>query len=74
MSPADYVISVFSGVRATARALDCDHSTISRWRKARSEGGTGGEIPTRRIRQIIGAAAKLGLHVDITKLLPVHNG
>lgn len=46
MSPANYIISVFGGVRATARALHRSPSTVSKWRKSRKEGGTGGQIPT----------------------------
>ena len=46
MSPAEYIIKIFGGVRATARALNRSPSTVSKWRKPRKEGGTGGQIPT----------------------------
>jgi hypothetical protein len=69
MSPADYVITLFGGVRPLARAIHVDHSTVSRWRKPISEKGTGGDVPTRQIRKILAAAKVAGLPIDRARLI-----
>lgn len=48
LSPVEYIIHVFGGVRATARMLDKDPSTISKWRYRHK-----GKIPTRNLKLIL---------------------
>lgn len=64
LSPAEYVIHVFGGVRATARALDKYPSTISKWQNRKTEDGLLGQIPGSAQRQILEVAKAKGL--DIT--------
>lgn len=45
LSPAEYVIHTFGGVRATARAIGRSAQAVSLWRAKKSRGGTGGRIP-----------------------------
>ena len=59
LSPAEYVIHVFGGVRATARAIGVTPTSISKW--TRREEGT---VPTSKMKKIIKKAELLGL--DIT--------
>jgi len=64
LSPAEYVIQVFGGVRATARAIGRSPSSISKWQKPRSQGGSDGCVPNAAQRIILEQAKKQGL--DIT--------
>lgn len=63
MTPAEYVITVFGGVRAVARAIDQSPSSVSRWRKPRNEKGCDGEIPRGARKPILKAARESGLDV-----------
>jgi hypothetical protein len=45
MTPAEVVIDCFGGIRATARVVNVNASTVCRWMQARSRGGTGGMVP-----------------------------
>lgn len=45
LNPAKYVIKVFGGVRVTAKLLDRDPGSISRWQTPKTRGGYGGRIP-----------------------------
>lgn len=58
LKPAEYVVHIFGGVRASARKLKISPSTVSRWRT------TGGEVPTRARKKILKYAMKNGM--DIT--------
>lgn len=53
MSPAEYVIHIFGGVRATARALKKTPTCISKWRQSLEQGGTGGKIPSKAQQEIL---------------------
>lgn len=64
MNPAQYIIFFFGGVRATARAVGCTPSAVSKWTKPKSEHGSGGQIPAGS-REIIIALAKAH-RLDIT--------
>lgn len=56
-TPVDLAISVFGGVRALARHLDCDPAAVSRWKRA-------GHIPATKQRKLLERAWERG--VDIT--------
>lgn len=60
MTPAEVVIDVFGGVRATARVAAVNASTVCRWLKPRRAGGTGGRIPPEHIDILVEAATKIG--------------
>jgi len=69
MKPAEYLISTMGGVRPTARALGRAPSTVSKWRKSRKEGGTGGQIPTMLQPKILKLAAKKKLPITARDLI-----
>jgi len=64
LTPADYVIKIFGGVRATARAIGRDPSAISKWRASRRKGGCGGHVPAKAGRTILRIAKRRKLHVS----------
>jgi hypothetical protein len=53
MTPAKIVISKFGGVRATARALGLNASTVCQWDNEKERGGTGGVIPQKYFKTIM---------------------
>lgn len=57
LTPAEYVIHVFKGVRATARAISRAPGSVSKWRK-------NGEVPSAAARRILEVARERNL--DIT--------
>ncbi len=68
-SPAARVITAFGGVRATARIVERNSSTISRWLKPRQEGGTGGLIPSTLQKAILDHAAAQGMKITAADLI-----
>lgn len=68
-TPADKVIDAFRGVRATARALGRNPSSISRWRKPVDEGGTGGRVPGNLQAAILEKAKAAGLKLSAEDLI-----
>lgn len=68
-SPAARVITAFGGVRATARIIGRNSSTISRWLKPRAEGGTGGLIPSNLQKSILDHAAAQGMKITAVDLI-----
>lgn len=64
LSPANYVIHVFGGVRATGRAIGLTGQAVSHWRQKKSRGGLGGRIPRKAQAMILATAHIQGL--DIT--------
>lgn len=69
MNPAEYCIKIFGGVRATARALKRSPSTVSKWRKSRKDGGTGGQIPTMVQPKVLKIAAERKLPITANDLI-----
>ena len=68
-SPAARVITAFQGVRATARIVKRNSSTISRWLKPRADGGTGGLIPSGLQKAILDYAAANGISITAADLI-----
>lgn len=68
-TPADKVIAAFQGVRATARALNRNPSSISRWRKSREDGGTGGRVPSGLQEVVLREARRRGLALTADDLI-----
>ena len=65
MTPASIVVTHFGGVRATARKLGVNPSTVCRWGKSKEEGGTGGSVPQDYFRPIL---ALLGEKISLQEL------
>lgn len=63
MTPAQYVIYVFGGVRKTARALHRDPAGVTRWKKS------SGNVPNLAQRQILDVAEKMGLDITPNDLI-----
>ena len=63
-SPAQYVIHIFGGVRATARAISRTPGAIGFWKRDRNKGGFGGDIPGSMHKKILVIAKQSGL--DLT--------
>jgi hypothetical protein len=61
-NPAQYVIHVFGGVRATARALGLGKSAISRWNKR-------GLIPSTAQKLVLEKAQEKGLDLSCRDLV-----
>lgn len=68
-TPAERVIDAFRGVRATARALGRNPSSISRWRKPRDEGGTGGRVPSSLQAEVLQKAREAGIPLTAADLI-----
>lgn len=62
-NPAEYVISLFGGVRATARACGLTPAAVGYWRKR-------GHIPIKQVQGVIKSLASLGLRHERSKLYP----
>jgi len=68
LSPAEYVISQFKGVRKTARAIGRSPGSVSKWQKADRDGIIGG-IPSGAQHAILDAAKKLKLNITADHLI-----
>jgi len=63
LSPAEYVIHVFGGVRATARAVGRYPNAVCRWKKK------SGHIPSAAQRVILSVAKKNNLSITPNDLV-----
>lgn len=66
LNPVEYVIKQFGGVRACAKALGKDPSTISKWRKKRCGSYY---IPSKMYSHILRKAEKLDLDITLEDLV-----
>lgn len=69
MSPADIVITRFGGVRALARLLGKDPSTVTRWRQPKDKGGMDGRVPSAMQPVLLGLAKEKGVQLTATDLV-----
>lgn len=67
LTPSAYVIETFGGVRATARALSLDPSTVSRWHKPRIKGDGG--VPRCHHKEILRIAKSKNLDITMKDLI-----
>jgi len=67
--PADYVIQVFGGLRATARALGRSHASVNKWRHSKKNKGCDGFVPREAMHIILDIAEKRGLDITAYDLL-----
>ena len=56
--PAATIIEKLGGVSQTARLAGVSHSTVSRWKLSKEEGGTGGAIPGHNIARLVANARR----------------
>jgi hypothetical protein len=68
-TPADKAISAFGGVRALARALERNPSSVVRWRKPKDEGGSAGAVPSALQGRILAIAQARGLSLTAEDLI-----
>lgn len=64
LKPAAYVVRLFGGVRATARAAGRTPGAVCLWKKSAKDGGGGGKVPAGVRRTLLRVAKKRGL--DLT--------
>ncbi len=69
MSPAEYVIHIFGGVRKCAREINRSPSSVSKWQAPKERRGCGGNIPSGAQRIILDRAKKLGLDLTADDLI-----
>lgn len=69
MTPAEKVIEALGGVRATARALSLNSSSVSRWRTPVDRRGLGGRVPSVHQSTILKLARERGLSLRAEDLI-----
>lgn len=69
LRPADIVISRFHGVRALARLLAKDPSTIHRWRMPAAKGGLDGRVPSQAQVRLLELAKEHGVELTADELI-----
>jgi hypothetical protein len=68
LTPAEYIIKVFGGVRKTARAIGRSPSSVVRWKSPAHVGGTGGDIPDAAKRRILLVAKEQKIDINLEDL------
>lgn len=68
-TPADNVIQAFGGVRALARALGLNSSSVSRWRMPSEKRGLSGRVPSIHQATILRIARERGLPLSAADLI-----
>ena len=68
-TPADRVIAAFGGIRATARLVGRNPTSVQRWRKPRERGGTGGCVPTAVQGRLLALARERGIPLEAADLI-----
>lgn len=69
MEPASTIIERLGGPTAVARKLGVHRVTVSKWKRSRKAGGTGGSIPQRHHRAILKAAKEANAPISADDLL-----
>ena len=68
-TPADKCIDAFGGVRALARALERNPSSVVRWRKPKDEGGSAGAVPSGLQGKILAISQARGLSLTAEDMI-----
>lgn len=68
-TPADRVIEAFGGIRPLARAISRNPSSVLRWRRPKSEGGTGGSVPTAMQGRVLAVARARGIALEVADVV-----
>jgi hypothetical protein len=69
VTPAEYVIRLFGGIRPLARYLDVEPSTVWRWRVPSDRGGADGRIPRDTQPRLLDLAKARGLDLKAEDLI-----
>ena len=69
VKPGPFVVSVFGGVRAAARALGRSSTSVSKWRMSKAKGGTDGRVPSKMMARVLAVAKRRGLDVTPADLV-----
>lgn len=69
LTPAQYVVKTFGGVRKTARAIGIEPSAVCRWRQPKAKNGTDGLIPTVSQQRVLVAARMMKLDITAEDLI-----
>lgn len=69
LTPAEYIVHVFGGVRAAARALGRSPCQISKWKSPEDAKGCGGRIPSKAQKSALDAAKTKGLDLTAEDLI-----
>lgn len=69
MSPAEYVIHVFGGIRQMSRIIDRTPGAIHRWKSPKSKLGCGGRIPMNAQHEILFLAKQFKLPITPADLI-----
>lgn len=69
LTPAEFVIRTFGGVRATARLVGRSQPSVSAWRRPKSRKGTGGSIPAGLYLVILRIARSRRMDVGASDLI-----
>ena len=69
LTPAEFVIRTFGGVRATARAVGRSQPSVSAWRRPKAKKGTGGSIPGALFIVILGIAKSRRMDIGASDLI-----
>lgn len=63
LSPAEFIIHYFGGLRPAARAIGRSHAAINKWRRPKKDGGCDGFIPRIAMHIILDLAGKKGYKI-----------
>lgn len=72
LSPADYIIHIFGGVRATARAIGRTPPTVSKWQRGHTQKGhkvSTGALPADVLKPILEKAKADNLDITAEDLI-----
>ena len=69
MSPAEYSIFVFGGIRQMSRIINRSPAAICRWKSPRSKKGCGGRMPMAAQHEILKVAKKFKLPITPADLV-----
>jgi len=69
LTPAEYVIHVFGGVRATALAIGRNASSVCKWTKSKAKHGLDGKIPSSLQKTVLEVAKKRKLDIKAQDLI-----
>ena len=69
LKPAEYVIQIFGGVRATARAVGRTPGSVCLWHRPRKSRGSAGNIPSAAQRIILIVAKRRRLDITPADLM-----
>lgn len=68
LTPAEYVIFAFGGVRKTAKIVGCTPGTVSKW-QTKTRWRPNGEVPLEHMRVILQKAQEIGKDITETDLI-----